>query len=226
MGPKEKNTQNSNIKPTKSAKSVGSIKSTDTNVKTKTKQNSNDDGLITVTDDKMINEILGNIGQKSKNQNNKEIINNFIDNKNNYENKKNNQNNQNNSKKFNQEENNENKKTFTQNLTKDEINEKLEDYKLVDDISKVPLDTHLRYFVKKNNEMLFRMGGNLKRNLDLPTFIVLRNAVGTEWSVQVKDTIFYKKMSIKEIKEEYDGIILELHDKIKKLKARIKELEK
>jgi hypothetical protein len=33
-------------------------------------------------------------------------------------------------------------------------------------------------------------------------------------------------MSIKEIKEEYDGIISELHDKIKKLKLKIKELEK
>ena len=31
-----------------------------------------------------------------------------------------------------------------------EINEKLEDYKLVDDMSTVPLDTHLRYFIKKN----------------------------------------------------------------------------
>ena len=118
------------------------------------------------------------------------------------------------------------KKTFTESLTKEEINEKLEDYKLVDDISKVPLDTHIRYFVKKDNEMLFRMGGNLKRNLDLPNFIVLKNALGAEWSVQVKDTIFYKKMSIKEIKEEYDSIISDLHDKIKKLKTRIKELEK
>ena len=33
-------------------------------------------------------------------------------------------------------------------------------------------------------------------------------------------------MSIKEIKQEYDEIILDLHDKIKKLKAKIKELEK
>jgi hypothetical protein len=70
------------------------------------------------------------------------------------------------------------------------------------------------------------MCGNLKRNLDLPTFVVLRNALGKEWTVQVKDTIFYKKMTIKEIKEEYDNIILDLHDKIKKLKQKIKELEK
>jgi hypothetical protein len=187
--------------------------------------NNNDDKVISVTDDKTINEILGNIGKKSKNPVKKKLINNFIDNKNSYDNKK-----YINNKNSNDNENNvigeEKKKTFTENLTKEEINEKLEDYKLVDDISKVPLDTHLRYFVKKNNEMLFRMGGNLKRNLDLPNFIVLKNAIGTEWSVQVKDTIFYKKMSIKEIKEEYDGIISDLHNKIKKLKTKIKELEK
>jgi hypothetical protein len=197
----------------------------------------NDDLTITVTDDKMINEILGNIGKKSKNPNKMELINNFIEKKNINDEKKNindekknindekkNKNNiQNNSNKDN---NSGLKKTFTENLTKEEINEKLEDYKLVDDISTVALDTHLRYFIKKDNEMLFRMGGNLKRNLDLPKFIVLKNALGTEWSVQVKDTVFYKKMSIKEIKEEYDDIISDLHDKIKKLKAKIKELEK
>ena len=177
----------------------------------------NNDNIV-ITDDKTINEILGGIGKRTKNTGKKELINNFIEKKNAYDNKKK-------TYEDNQEKNT-NKKTYTENLTKEEINEKLEDYKLVEDISKVPLDTHLRYFVKKDNEMLFRMGGNLKRNLDLPNFIVLKNAVGAEWTVQVKDTIFYKKMSIKEIKEEYDGIIEELHDKIKKLKARIKELEK
>lgn len=177
----------------------------------------NNDNIV-ITDDKTINEILGGIGKRTKNTGKKELINNFIEKKNAYDNKKK-------TYEDNQEKNT-NKKTYTENLTKEEINEKLEDYKLVEDISKVPLDTHLRYFVKKDNEMLFRMGGNLKRNLDLPNFIVLKNAVGAEWTVQVKDTIFYKKMSVKEIKEEYDGIIEELHDKIKKLKARIKELEK
>jgi hypothetical protein len=214
MASKEKDIQKNNTKSTKSVKSVKSTKS----VKSSGNKNTNDDGIITVTDDKMINEILGNIGKKSKKSNKKELINNFIENKNNKTN---------NNKNFTQDNNNnEKKKTFTENLTKEDINEKLEDYKLVDDISKVPLDTHLRYFIKKDNEMLFRMGGNLKRNLDLPNFIVLKNALGTEWTVQVKDTIFYKKMSIKEIKEEYDGIITELHDKIKKLKTKIKELEK
>ncbi len=194
----------------KSEKRIRSSKST--SVKSNTNNNEN----VLIMDDKTINEILGNLGKKTKNSDKKQLINNFLEKKNT----------ENDNKKNSYNKKNDDKKTYTDNLTKDDINEKLEDYKLVDDISKVPLDTHLRYFVKKGDTMLFRMGGNLKRNLDLPNYIVLKNALGTEWSVQVKDTVFYKKMTIKEIKQEYDTIIEELHDKIKKLKQKIKELEK
>jgi len=187
------------------------------NKTTKQKKTNNsineNNGVTTLTDDNMINEVLLNMGKKSKNPVKKELINNFVNDKFNNTGKKNNTNNNNLG---------EEKKTFTGNLTKEEINEKLQDYKLVDDISKVPLGTHLRYFVIKDGVKLFRMGGNLKRNLDLPKFIVLVNAVGTEWKVQIKNKTFYKKMSLKEIKEEYDGIIEELHEKIKKYKKKIK----
>lgn len=188
------------------------------NKSTKQKKTNNsineNNGVTTLTDDNMINEVLLNMGKKSKNPVKKELINNFVNDKFNNTGKKNNTNNNNLG---------EEKKTFTGNLTKEEINEKLQDYKLVDDISKVPLGTHLRYFVIKDGVKLFRMGGNLKRNLDLPKFIVLVNAVGTEWTVQIKNTTFYKKMSLKEIKEEYDGIIEELHEKIKKYKKKIED---
>lgn len=193
-----------------------------------TKQQNHTENNVTITDDKMINEVLGNIGKKSKDPVKKSLINNFINEKPNnkvvnksYQKKINNNNDED------EDNGHENQgKTFTSNLTKEEINEKLQDYKLVDDISKVPLGTHLRYFTIKDGTKLFRMGGNLKRNLDLPKFIVLVNAVGTEWTVQIKDTTFYKKMSLKEIKEEYDGIIEELHDKIKKYKTKVDEKDK
>ena len=182
---------------------------------------------IAITDDKMINEILGNIGKKSKDPVKKALVNNFINEKTNDVKKpvkKTFQNTKTTNKDDDDNDEGE-KKTFTSNLTKDEINEKLQDYKLVEDISTVPLGTHLRYFTMKGGVKLFRMGGNLKRNLDLPNFVVLQNAVGVEWTVQIKNTTFYKKMTIKEIKEEYDGIIEDLHDKIKKLKAENKELK-
>jgi len=182
------------------------------------------DNNIPLTDDKMINEVLGNIGKRSKDPVKKSLINNFVNEKSNDVKKivkKTYVKNLNNTD-VNIEADDE-KKTFTSNLTKDEINEKLQDYKLVDDISKVPLGTHLRYFIMKDGNKLFRMGGNLKRNLDIPKFVVLVNALGTEWTVQIKDTTFYKKMSINEIKDEYDGIIEELHEKIKKYKTKIDE---
>ena len=108
----------------------------------------------------------------------------------------------------------------------EELEKKLEDYKKVDDIAQVPIGTNLRYFTKKDDELVFRMGGNLKSNNGLPKFVILKNALGVEWSVQVEGTIFYKKMTIQEIKDEYEEIIKELNGKIKKLKERIKELER
>ena len=177
------------------------------------------DKNLSITEDQMINEVLLNIGKKNKNSENKNLINEFVNNKalNNKLLKKNDEK---------EEINNLKKDTYTSKLTKDDIQDKLEDYKQVDDLSKVPLGTHLRYFIKKDGEMLFRMGGNLKINTGLPKFVVLKNAQNVEWTVQVEDTLFYKKMSISEIKEEYEKIIEELNAKVKKLKNKIKELEK
>ncbi len=118
------------------------------------------------------------------------------------------------------------KSTFTDSLTKEDVEKKLEDYKKVDDISEIPIGTNLRYFTKKDDELVFRMGGNLKSNNGLPKFVILKNALGVEWSVQVEGTIFYKKMTVQEIKDEYEEIIKELNGKIKKLKERVKELER
>jgi hypothetical protein len=166
---------------------------------------------LSITEDKMINDALMTIGKKSNNSKTKNIINNIVNKKSTENNKK---------------EDVNKKETYTSALNKDEIQKKLEDYMKVEDLSQVPIGTHLRYFVHKDGEYLFRMGGNLKRNTDLPKYVILKNAVGAEWSVQVKNTIFYKKMSLTEIKNEYEGIIDELHLKIKKLKSEIKSLKK
>lgn len=183
---------------------------------------------ISITDENMINDALMNIGKKAKNPDKKILVNNFVNNysTNKSKVKKTKDEDAETEKDISEKNILDKKDTYTSNLTKDEIQQKLEDYKKVDDISTVPLNTHLRYFILKDGERIFRMGGNLKRNLDLPNYIVLKNALGTEWTVQIKDTIFYKKMTIPEIKEEYDIIVNELNDKIKKLKQRIKELEK
>ena len=117
--------------------------------------------------------------------------------------------------------------TMTDQLSKEQIEELLEDYKKVDDIYHVPLGVHMRYFSNVNGKMVFRRGGLLHKNTGLPEFVILaQNPTGKPgWSVQVKDTIFYRKMTLNEIKTEYQTIIEELIEKNKKLKEENKKLK-
>ena len=46
--------------------------------------------------------------------------------------------------------------TYTERLTKEDIKEKLADYQKVDDISTVPIGTHIRYFTVVSGKQLFK----------------------------------------------------------------------
>lgn len=117
-------------------------------------------------------------------------------------------------------------KTYTEKLSTDEIKKRLEDYVEVDDISKVPINTHLRYFqTDKHGNKKFRMGGYLLRNAGLPDYIMLTNGKLT-WSVQVKEAVFFKKMSIMEFKKEYVELLNVLNKENKKLKEENEHLKK
>jgi hypothetical protein len=123
------------------------------------------------------------------------------------------------------------KTTFTEQMSPEQIKERLEDYSKVDDIYKVPLGVHLRYFVNKDGQMLFRMGGQLHKNTGLPEYVILSNGTA-QWSVQIKDTIFWRKMTTTEIKEDYQTSLENLkikYDKIKEenkiLKEKLKKYE-
>ena len=116
--------------------------------------------------------------------------------------------------------------TYTDQLSKEEIQEKLADYSKVEDIYKVPLGVHLRYFLNKDGQTLFRMGGQLFKNNGLPDYVILKSGTNAQWSVQVKDAIFYRKMTITEIKQEYDDIIKKKNEKIQALKDKLKKYEK
>lgn len=131
------------------------------------------------------------------------------------------------------------KKTLTDKLTKDEIQSKLEDYIEVEDIGTVPLNTHLRYFTEKIDEKtkkkskVFRLGGFLVNKSNYDKYVVLSNVPETgvinnnkkTWSVNTQKSIFYRKQSIDEIKEEYEDEIGELHDEISNLKKELKKLK-
>ncbi len=189
--------------------------------KLKTKANNKTIEPVKEPDENEINNVLMSIGKKNRNPATKEFVAGFMDK---IKSKTEEETGKKPSKKIKGYDRP--KSTFTDKLTKEDVEKKLEDYKKVEDLKEVPLGTHLRYFTKKDGELIFRMGGNLKNSANLPTYVILINAQNIEWSVQCKDTIFYKKMTIEEIKEEYENIISELNGKIKKLKEKIRELER
>jgi predicted chitinase len=139
------------------------------------------------------------------------------------------------------------KTTYQESLSKEEIQEKLEEYRPVEDISTVALNTHLRYFTinPKTGEKQFRLGGFLAK-IDLEKGYVILNNNSLSWSVQLQNTAFFQKMSFKELKEEIMEEAMEIAKKkygnpeliekltqenqelkheIKKLKKVIKEIK-
>lgn len=125
------------------------------------------------------------------------------------------------------------------NSSKEDIKSKLEDYVEVEDIGEVPLNTHLRYWTEKIDEKtkkktkVFRLGGFLSNKNNYETYVVLSNTPITgvinnsqkTWSVNTKKSIFYRKLTLNEIKEDYKDEVEELNDEIDKLKKEIKKLK-
>jgi len=115
--------------------------------------------------------------------------------------------------------------TFTDKLSKSEIMSKLEDYTKTP-VDKIPLGTHVRYFVVNDDgKKIFRMGGQLTKNDGMPKYVILSNGKNS-WSVQASTSIFFKKMSTPEIKHEYEIKLSDKDKKIKELLTLIKQLKK
>jgi len=132
--------------------------------------------------------------------------------------------------KFNNNNNN-NNKTFQELLTPEKIKEYLKNYKIVNDIKKVNINTHIRYFTtdNKTNKKLFRLGGNLIEIGSNGQYIKLSNGT-LSWSVQLENTIFYEKMTeeeyLEELKEELrETIITEMTENNDNNNNNIKILE-
>jgi len=107
-------------------------------------------------------------------------------------------------------------KTYQSTLSKEDISKKLEGYTRVEGnkIYQVQLNTHIRYFTvnPKNNQKEFRLGGYLTKIGDNNEYVVLSNG-NFSWSVQISNTIFYKKLKLDEYKEQ---VVSEVDDSIKK----------
>ena len=125
--------------------------------------------------------------------------------------------------------------SYQENLSPDEIKKKLEEYSQVDDISKVPLQSHIRYFTinPKTGEKQFRLGGFLAKIDPGMKFIICQNGTFS-WSVQIKNSVFFVKLTFSELKEEliekisknFEAEIKSLKKENKKLKQTLKEIKK
>jgi hypothetical protein len=124
-------------------------------------------------------------------------------------------------------------KSLQQTLSPDEIKEKLQEYVQLDTIDETPLNSHIRYFTidKKTGKKQFRLGGFLtKCDKD---YVVLSNG-RLSWSVQKNNSIFFKKMSYTELKEEliekigskYEKKLITLEKENNALKNTLKDIKK
>lgn len=114
--------------------------------------------------------------------------------------------------------------TYQSSLSESDIAKKLEDYTRVktSEIFKIPIGTHIRYFSinPKTGEKQFRLGGVVNKYGDNGEYIVCSNGTFS-WSVQLSNSIIYKKLSIAELKENTKKIAVD--DSKKEMTNLIKE---
>ncbi len=115
--------------------------------------------------------------------------------------------------------------TYTDKLSKQEIESLLLDYEKVDSLKDIPIGTHIRYFENKDGELKFRTGGILTIKTGLPTYCILKNN-NLSWSVQIANCIFFRRITIKEVKDEYEKKLLVKENELNELRSLIRDLKK
>ena len=122
-------------------------------------------------------------------------------------------------------------RSYQDTMTAKQIAQKLEGYVEVEDISKVSLNTHLRYFSLIQDKQTgkvnkkFRIGGFLKVKEQAEKYVILTNNTNS-WSVNTKKSIFYRKLKIEEVKDYYEKKLKEYKKQIKSLKKELKGYKK
>ena len=108
-------------------------------------------------------------------------------------------------------------KSYQEKLSPNDIKKKLEEYKQIDDISNISLNSHLRYFSfnPKTGKKQFRLGGFLTK-ID-KDYVILSNG-NLSWSVQINNAVFFQKLTFSELKHELtEKISSKYEKKIEKL---------
>lgn len=119
--------------------------------------------------------------------------------------------------------------TYQSTLSSSDIAKKLVDYVKVksEDVHKIPINTHIRYFTvnPKTGDKQFRMGGTLNKMGDNNQYIVCSNGTFS-WSVQLANSIIYKKLNGDELKESIKkSVIADTKDEMTDLMKENKELK-
>ncbi len=116
-------------------------------------------------------------------------------------------------------------KSFQESLSPNEIKEKLQDYKRVDNIDDIQLNTHIRYFTndKKTGKKHFRLGGFLTK-ID-KEYVVLSNGQ-LSWSVQNNTSIYFAKSSVNDQIQSLMEENKRLKDTLKQVKNSVKKNHK
>lgn len=113
--------------------------------------------------------------------------------------------------------------TYQEKLTNEEIADKMKGYVKVDDVSDVPLNTHIRYFtIGENGEKKFRSGGFLKIKTDPDRYVILTNGK-VDWPVQISESILFRKLSHN---EEIDALHTYYKKKLEERDNLIQKLKK
>jgi hypothetical protein len=115
-------------------------------------------------------------------------------------------------------------------LSQEQIDQKMRNYVIVDSFKEVPLKTHIRYFQQKVDQTTgevkhrFRTGGELicKKQPDL--YVVLQ-ASGKTWSAQVKECVFFRKMTWDECYEQEELINAQHQKELQSLRRKVARLE-
>ncbi len=122
--------------------------------------------------------------------------------------------------------------TYQSRMTEAEIDEKLKMYKKIENIeelSKLPLNTHIRYFsvTNENNKKVkkFRLGGFLENKDNYDKYIVLSNK-SLSWSVDTKTSILYRRLRDDEIQKNIELQTEAADMEFNKLKEKYGKLEK
>ena len=120
-------------------------------------------------------------------------------------------------------------KSFQELLSKEDIDILLENYELVNSKYEIKVGLLVRYYslINKDNETqeLFRMGGTVIKTDFEKDYVVLTNGK-VNWSVQINNATFYKKLTIEELKKNYENDIENMDIKLNKYKNYIDKIKK